>query len=37
MESDGLAANTVQTEFGGDSEEAAESEANFVILGTPFP
>jgi hypothetical protein len=39
MESDGLAPpeNTIQTEFGGDSEEAAESEANFVILGTPFP
>jgi len=37
MESDAWPANAIQREFGGDSEEAAESEANFVILGTSFP
>jgi hypothetical protein len=37
MESDAGPTSTIQREFGGDSEEAAESEANFVILGTSFP
>jgi len=37
MESDAWARKRDSREFGGDSEEAAESEANFVILGTSFP
>jgi len=38
MESNGLAPQTRFTEsLAAIPEEAAESEANFVILGTPFP